>query len=123
MFESIQEHKKEITRIFQKMLSAKTETKEEEYLLHKEAFLIFVSSILEEVQRRRPPVEVTVPQYIEEDKRLVMRSKKTSMKELFERIEKKWKISLYLYEDEKSSFQEIKLSSQKDQTVLYMLQR
>jgi len=89
MFESIQEHKKEITRIFQKMVSTKTETKEEEYLLHKEAFLIFVSSVLEEVQRRRPPVEVTVPQYIEEDKRLVMRSKKTSMKELFERIEKK----------------------------------
>ncbi len=85
----IQEHKKEITRIFQKMVSTKTETKEEEYLLHKEAFLTFVSSILEEVQRRRPPIEVTVPQYIEEDKRLVMRSKKTSMKELFERIEKK----------------------------------
>jgi hypothetical protein len=85
----IQEHKKEITRVFQKMLSVKTETKEEEYLIHKEAFLTFVSSVLEEVRSKRPPIEVTVPQYIEEDKRLVLRSKKTSMKELFDRIEKK----------------------------------
>lgn len=85
----IQEHKKEITRVFQKMLSVKTETKEEEYLIHKEAFLTFVSSVLEEVRSKRPQIEVTVPQYIEEDKRLVMRSKKTSMKELFDRIEKK----------------------------------
>lgn len=85
----IQEHKKELTRVFQKMLSVKTETKEEEYMLHKEAFHSFVSSVLEEVRNRRPPVVVTVPQYIEEDKRLVMRSKKTSMREMFDRIEKK----------------------------------
>jgi hypothetical protein len=89
MFETIQENRKEITRVFQKMLSVKTETKEEEYLIHKEAFMNFVSSVLDEVRSRRPPIEVTVPQYIEEDKRLVMRSKKTSLKELFERIEKK----------------------------------
>ena len=88
MFDTIQEHKKEITRVFQKMLSMKTETKEVEYLLHKDAFLTFVSSVLEQEQLKRPSIEVTVPQYIEEDRRLVMRSKKTSMKELFERIEK-----------------------------------
>jgi hypothetical protein len=87
--EEVQVHKKELTRVFQKMLSFKTETKEEEYLLHKDAFQHFVSSVLEEVRRRRPPVVVVVPQYIEEDKRLVMRSKKTSIREMFERIEKK----------------------------------
>ena len=90
MFDTIQEHKKEITRVFQKMLSMKTETKEVEYLLHKDPFLQFVSSVLEQQQLNRPPIEVTVPQYIEEDKRLLMtmRSKKTSMKELFGRIDK-----------------------------------
>jgi len=88
MFETIQENKKEITRVFQKMMSMKTETKEVEYLLHKEVFLHFVSSVLEQEQLKRPPVVVTVPQYIEEDKRLVMRSKRTSMRELFNRIEK-----------------------------------
>jgi hypothetical protein len=91
MFETIQENKKEIMRVFQKLLSMKTETKEVEYLLHKDPFLQFVSSVLEQQQLSRPPIEVIVPQYIEEDKRLVMsvmRSKKTSMKELFGRIEK-----------------------------------
>jgi len=90
MFETIQENKKEITRVFQKMLSMKTETKEVEYLLHKDPFLQFVSSVLEQQQLNRPPIEVIVPQYIEEDKRLLMtmRSKKTSMKELFGRIDK-----------------------------------
>jgi hypothetical protein len=88
MFDTIQENKKEITRVFQKMLSVKSETKDVEYLQHKEIFLTFVSSILEQEQLKRPPIEVIVPQYIEEDKRLVMRSKKTSMKELFDRIEK-----------------------------------
>lgn len=87
--EEVHVHKKELTRVFQKMLSFKTETKDVEYLLHKDAFHSFVSSVLEEVRARRQPVVVTVPQYIEEDKRLVMRSKKTSMRELFERIEKK----------------------------------
>jgi 2-hydroxy-3-keto-5-methylthiopentenyl-1-phosphate phosphatase len=90
MFETIQENKKEITRVFQKMLSMKPETKEVEYLLHKDPFLQFVSSVLEQQQLNRPPIEVIVPQYIEEDKRLLMtmRSKKTSMKELFGRIDK-----------------------------------
>jgi len=90
MFETIQENKKEIMRVFQKMLSMKPETKEVEYLLHKDPFLQFVSSVLEQQQLNRPPIEVIVPQYIEEDKRLLMtmRSKKTSMKELFGRIDK-----------------------------------
>jgi hypothetical protein len=68
----------------------KPETKEVEYLLHKDPFLQFVSSVLEQQQLNRPPIEVIVPQYIEEDKRLLMtmRSKKTSMKELFGRIDK-----------------------------------
>jgi 2-hydroxy-3-keto-5-methylthiopentenyl-1-phosphate phosphatase len=91
MFETIQENKKEITRVFQKMLSMKPETKEVEYLLHKDPFLQFVSSVLEQQQLNRPPIEVIVPQYIEEDKRLLMsiRSKKTSIKELFCRMEDK----------------------------------
>ena len=88
MFETIQENKKEINRVFQKMMSMKPETKEVEYLLHKDELLAFVSSVLEQEQLKRPPVEMSLPQYIEEDKRLVMRSKKTSLRELFDRIEK-----------------------------------